>query len=91
MTDEKTTFHLFSSGIGFQILRVFQSFLHWFIVCSTALVVARTILVIILARWHTAPPTLLQRLPSSGLSHYSRLQRTKGHRQNHPVSFGFGI
>ena len=56
VTLEKKTFHLFTSGIGFQILRIFQSFLHWFIVCSTVLVVGRTILVIILARLHKAPP-----------------------------------
>ncbi|MEI8284274.1 MAG: polysaccharide deacetylase family protein, partial [bacterium] len=56
VTLEKKTFHLFTSGIGFQILRIFQSFLHWFIVISTTLVVARTILIIILARLHKAPP-----------------------------------
>ena len=55
MTDEKETLHLFTSGMGFQILRVFQSLLHWFIVISTTLVVARTILVILLARLHKAP------------------------------------
>ncbi len=56
VTLEKKTFHLFTSGIGFQILRIFQSFLHWFIVISTTLVIGRTILIIILARLHKAPP-----------------------------------
>ena len=57
LTADKRNFHSLASGIGFQILHVFQEFVRAFLVVGTALVVLRTIIILVLARLHKPPGT----------------------------------
>jgi cellulose synthase/poly-beta-1,6-N-acetylglucosamine synthase-like glycosyltransferase/peptidoglycan/xylan/chitin deacetylase (PgdA/CDA1 family)/spore germination protein YaaH len=55
LSSEGSTLERTASGIGFEILRWLQNFLHGFLVLGTILVVIRTILVLALARLHKKP------------------------------------
>ena len=55
VTAENKTVHLFASGIGFHFLHLLQDFLHAFLVVGTVLVLARTILIVVLARCYRPP------------------------------------
>ena len=55
MSPENRSFEFLASGIGFDILRTFQNLIESFLLIGTVLVVARTVLVLFLARFHKAP------------------------------------
>jgi len=55
VTAENKTVHLFASGLGFQFLHLLQEFLFAFLAAGTILVVARTILIVVLARYYKPP------------------------------------
>ena len=56
ISSQASLFERMASGAGFDILRWLQNFLHGFLVVGTVLVVIRTVLVLVLARLHKAPP-----------------------------------
>jgi cellulose synthase/poly-beta-1,6-N-acetylglucosamine synthase-like glycosyltransferase/peptidoglycan/xylan/chitin deacetylase (PgdA/CDA1 family) len=58
VTRQSKAVHRFASGIGFQFLHLLQEFLRAFLLVGTFLVLARTILIVVLARFHKAPPVL---------------------------------
>ncbi|MFA7345114.1 MAG: polysaccharide deacetylase family protein [Terrimicrobiaceae bacterium] len=62
VTAEKRSIHNLASGVGFQILRQFQDFLHVFLEVATILVLLRTVLVLILARAHKNPSAKMGRV-----------------------------
>lgn len=57
LPQENSSLERIASGIGFEILRWMQSFLHGFLVIGTVLVLIRTVLVLALAFLHKAPRT----------------------------------
>lgn len=57
LPQESSSLERIASGIGFEILRWLQSFLHGFLVVGTVLVIVRTALVLALAFLHKAPRT----------------------------------
>lgn len=59
LSKEKSTIHLYTSGVGFQFLHTLQELLHVFIVVASALVLIRAVLVLVLARSHKSPSKIL--------------------------------
>jgi len=67
VTSANRTVHLFASGLGFQFFHLFQDFLRIFLVIGTILVLARTLLIVLLAHSHKPPP-VLEAGPRPGVS-----------------------
>jgi peptidoglycan/xylan/chitin deacetylase (PgdA/CDA1 family)/spore germination protein YaaH len=74
LTAEQKTVHVVASGVGFHILHWLQKFLRAILLVGTVLVVARTLLVLFLARRYQPPPERDIQPPPFGLCDRACLQ-----------------